>query len=68
MRDYPDYDPALYYATCNVEQVDEWTVKDTYYLIEKTDEMCVLEEMLEVMNLHVSSGLVQLDGHGGVLV
>ena len=68
MKDYPDYDPALYYTTCNAEQVDEWTVKDTYYLIPKTDEMCVLEEMLEVMNLYVPSGLVQRDGHGGVRV
>lgn len=66
--DYPDFDPALQYAIPGMTIIDEYTIKDTYDIIDKPDEMKELEEMLEVMNLYVPSGLVQLDGHGGVLV
>lgn len=67
-KDYPDYDPALHYVVVAAERVDDYTVKDVYHIIEKTEEMQVLEEMLETMNLYTPSGFVQLDAQGGVLV
>lgn len=67
-KDYPDYDPALHYVVVGVERVDDYTVKDVYHIIEKTEEMQVLEEMLETMNLYTPAGYVQLDAQGGVLV
>lgn len=67
-KDYPDYDPAANYYVQTTEKVDDYTIKDVYHAIPKTEEMMLLEEMLETMNLYVPSGLVQLDGHGGVLL
>ena len=66
--DYPDYNPATQLAIVSTQVIDEWTIKDKYTIINKTEEMMELEEMLEKLNLYVPSGLVQLDGHGGVLV
>ena len=66
--DYPDYNPATQYQVKSTVHLDEFTVKDVYHFIDKTDEMMALEEMLETMDLYVPTGLVQLDGHGGVLV
>lgn len=68
MKDYPDFDPALQLAIPGTMVIDEYTIKDTYDIVDKWDELKELEEMLEAMNLYVPSGLVQLDGHGGVLV
>lgn len=68
LSDLPDWDPASQYLVAGTEKVDEWTVKDVYYTIDKTEEMMLLEEMLETMNLYVPTGLVQLDAQGGVLV
>ena len=68
LADLPDWDPASQYLVAGTEKVDEWTVKDVYYTIDKTEEMMLLEEMLETMNLYVPTGLVQLDAQGGVLV
>lgn len=66
--DLPDYDPAIHYLTCSMEQVDEWTVRDRYHIIEKTDEMLEMEEMLEVMNLYVPNGTMILDSQGGAIL
>lgn len=66
--DYPDFNPALQYAVPGTKIIDEWTIMDSYDLADKTDEMKELEAMFEIMGLYVPSGLVQLDGHGGVLV
>ena len=68
LADYPDFDPALQYAVCGTRIIDEWTIADAYDIMDKTDDMKELEAMFEVMGLYVPSGLVQLDGHGGVLV
>lgn len=68
LADLPDWDPASQYLVAGTENVDEWTVKDVYYTIDKTEEMMLLEEMLETMNLYVPTGFVQLDAQGGVLV
>ena len=68
MADLPDYDPATQYLVEGTRTIDEYTIKDEYHTIDKTEEMMLLEEMLETMNLYVPTVLVQLDGHGGVLV
>lgn len=67
-QDFPDYDPVAYYYVQTTVKIDDYTIKDSYKPIPKTEEMMALEEMLETMNLYVPSGLVQLDGHGGVLL
>ena len=68
MADLPDFDPASQYLVESTVNIDPWTVKDVYHTIDKTEEMMLLEEMLETMNLYVPRGLVQLDAQGGVLV
>ena len=68
MKDMPDYDPALHYLISGTKVIDEYTIKDEFHLIEKTEEMMLLEELLETMNLYVPQGFVQLDAQGGVLV
>ncbi|MBQ9065704.1 MAG: hypothetical protein IJ123_09685 [Blautia sp.] len=61
-------DMSKWYGIPGTRTIDEWTVQDSFDIIDKPDKMKEFEEMLEVMNLYVPSGLVQLDGHGGVLV
>ena len=68
MADLPDYDPASQYLVYGTEWLDEYTMRDRYYPIDKNEEMMELEEKLELMNLYVPRGLVQLDAQGGVLV
>ena len=65
--DYPDYDPAYYYPTCSTVPIDEYTCKDVYHFIPKTDEFLEMEEMLEMMNLYVPSGAMILDSQGGAI-
>jgi len=43
-------------------------VRDRYRLIEKSDEMMELEEMLETMNLYVPSGTMIVDSMGGAIL
>ena len=68
IAELPDYDPALYYVTQGKEIIDEYTVKDKYYLIPKTEEMMAMEEMLEAMNLYVPTGTMIVDSQGGALI
>lgn len=68
MEDLPEYDPALHYLSLSTENVDEYTIKDRYRLIEKTEEMLEMEEMLEAMNLYVPNGTMIVDSQGGALI
>ena len=68
LKDLPDYDPASQVLVTGTKVIDEWTIQDEYHVINKTEKMMELEEILETMNLYVPSGLVQLDAQGGVLV
>lgn len=67
-KDLPDWDPASQLLVKGTRRIDDYTIQDEYHVIDKTDEIMELEEMLETMNLYVPAGLVQLDANGGVLV
>lgn len=67
-EDLPDYDPLTHYLTLSTETIDEYTVRDRYRLIEKSDEMLELEEMLETMNLYVPNGTMIVDSMGGAIL
>lgn len=62
------YDPLTQYLIPSVVKVDDYTIQDAYHIINKSEEMMALEEMLEVMNLYTPAGHVILDAQGGVLV
>lgn len=62
------YDPQMQYLICSTRQIDEHSIEDVYHAIDKTEEMMLLEEMLQVMNLYVPAGRVILDSQGGILV
>ena len=44
---YP-YNAQTQYRLCTTRQVDPWTIQDEYHIIDKTEELMLLEEMLEV--------------------
>ena len=67
-EDYPEFLPAQHYAVQYTEEIDEYTVKDSYRIIEKTDEMLELEEMLESMNIYIPTGTMIVDSMGGAII
>ena len=67
-EDLPEYDPTKHYLAKSTVWVDEYTTKDKYYIIEKTDEMMAMEEMLEAMNLYVPTGTMLVDSMGGAIL
>lgn len=68
LEDLPEYDPTLHYLSLSTEKVDEYTTRDRYRLIEKTDQMYELEEQLEAMNLYVPNGTMIVDSMGGAIL
>lgn len=64
----PEYNPALHYLTMSTEMTGDHEMKDVYHIIEKTEEMLVLEEMLETMNLYVPAGTMIVDSQGGAIL
>ena len=67
-EDLPDYDPVRHYLLKSEVTVDQYTTKDKYVIIEKTEEMLELEEKLEIMNLYVPTGTMIVDSQGGALL
>ena len=67
-KDLPDYDPVRHYLMKSEVTVDQYTTKDKYVIIEKTEEMLELEEKLEIMNLYVPTGTMIVDSQGGALL
>ena len=64
----PDYDPIKHYIIKTEERVDDYTLKDTFHLIEKSEQMLELEELLETMNIYVPSGVQIVDSMGGAII
>lgn len=53
------YDPQTMYVVRSVRQIDEHTVEDVYHTVEKSEEMLLFEEMLNLaMNTNAGSGFV----------
>lgn len=67
-KDYPEYNPTLHYAVQFTEVVDEFTVKDSYRIIVKSEDMMEMEEMLESMNIFVPTGTMIVDSMGGAII
>ena len=44
------FDSQSQYLLARTRQVDEYTVEDEYYVMDKSEEMMLLEEMLEVVS------------------
>lgn len=66
-RDFP-YDPATQYLIPSTKRIDAYTIQDIYCPIPKPAECMAMEEMLELMNIYVPSGMMILDSQGGALV
>lgn len=44
-----EYDRQSQFVVRSTEQVDEWTVEDVYYVLDKSEDMLAFEEMLSVV-------------------
>lgn len=44
---YPTYNRQTEYLVYGTEQVDEYTIKDVYRVLEKSEEQLLLEELLQ---------------------
>ena len=42
-----EYNPQTQYITKSTRQIDEYTIEDVYFVMDKSEEMMLLEEMLE---------------------
>ena len=45
-----DYNRQTQYLTKTVRQIDEYTIEDVYFVMDKSEEMMLLEEMLEELD------------------
>lgn len=64
---YP-HNPQSQYLTEELHQIDEWTVEDVYHVMDKSEAMMRMEELLGGMGLSVSMGYTILDANGGLIV
>ena len=52
-----EYNHQTQYLERSCIQIDEYTVEDVYYVLDKTEEMMLLEEMLEAVG-YTGGGIV----------
>ena len=45
-----DYNPQSQYLVHSLKQVDDYTVEDVYHVMDKTEDMMLLEELLETVD------------------
>lgn len=57
-----DYDPQTQYITTTTRQIDEWTIEDEHHIVNKSEEMLLLEEMLSALNYNTGGFITLLDG------
>lgn len=46
-KEVADYDPQTQYLVTSVNAIDDYTVEDVYHVLDKSEDMMLLEEMLE---------------------
>lgn len=51
-----EYNKQTQYLEQSVKQIDEYTVEDEYFVFDKTEEMMLLEEMLDAIG-YMGSGI-----------
>lgn len=59
--DSVEYNKQTQYIEKFYERIDEFTIEDKYNVFDKTEEMMLLEELLESVG-HVDGGIVFVDG------
>lgn len=64
INDVP-YNKQTQYVRSNVIQIDEYTVEDVYEVFDKTEEMLLLEEMLDSIG-YMGGGTVTFIGMEGI--
>ncbi len=57
-RQEVEYDPQTQYLVKSIRQIDEHTVEDEYHVMEKSEEMLWLEELLTVANDSIDVNLI----------
>lgn len=60
IKEKVSYDKQSQYLVRTAKQIDEYTVEDEFHVMDKSEEMMLLEEMLEVIN-YSGGGLVFID-------
>lgn len=56
-----EYDKQTQYLVKSVKEIDEYTVEDVYNALDKSEEMMLLEEMLDALN-YMGGGFIFTDG------
>lgn len=59
-REAPEYNAQTQFLTKSTRKVDEHTIEDVYHVIDKSEEMMLLEEVLETMG--INAGFTQFGG------
>lgn len=54
-KDDIDYDPQTQYLVQSVNTIDDYTIEDEYHVLDKSEDMMLLEEMLESLGWPVSN-------------
>ena len=62
------HNPQTQILIASQKMIDEYTIEDEYHVINKSEEILRLEELVSSMGLYVSAGYTILDAHGGVIV
>lgn len=60
LREEPEYNPQTQFLTKTTRRVDDNTIEDVYHVIDKSEEMMLLEEVLETMG--INAGYTQYGG------
>lgn len=47
-----DYDPQTQFVVKSLATIDEYTVEDIFHVVDKSEEVMRLEEMIELINLN----------------
>lgn len=61
-RDEVEYDNQTQYLVRATEQVDEWTIREVFYPLDKSEEMMLLEDMLESLGYSNGESLLHWAG------
>lgn len=56
------YNPQTQYIVTSTKQIDAYTIEDVHHAVDKTEEMLLLEDMLEALDYPSGSLFTFLDG------
>lgn len=67
IREMVDFNPQTQNLLTSQKQIDEFTIEDTYDVIDKTEKQMEYEEIFEAVGLFTYERVVQIDDAGGVI-